>query len=610
MSSDTKQYLYLDPGRLLERAPYLWDPHVAAGTVPHQNIGYLFPMGPWFWTFQRLGVPDWIAQRFWLGTITFAAALGARWLFTTLGTHRVGALAGALVYALTPYQLAFTARISVLLLPWAGLPWLVGLTIRAVRRGGWRDPALFALVMLVIGGVNASALLLVGVAPALWVLLELYRGRAAARAAIAASARISVLTVGVSLWWIVGLRLQGSYGLPVLQLTENLQTLSRASEPTDLLRGLGNWFFYGQDRFGYSIGQAVYYVTDHPIVFFSYAIPVVGLLAAVVTRWRYRAYFVLLVVMGTVIGVGAWPYDDPTPYGGVWKNFANHSSLGLALRNTPRVVPVIVLGFAGLLAAAIGALSNASSRWRPVSRSQPWRSLPCGPSGRSDTCRPGLPDRRRSRRTGWRRPRRCNGRATRPGSSRFPARPSRRTAGATPSSRSRPGSSIAPTCARGPALRLAPDRQPPRCTRPSHAGGDVRAGIAGFRRPLGRHRHRRRSLGPAVRALPDAPRPRLLWAQLTDPLATGLRRPTGFGPATRNRPLPRFPMLDELELRTPSRRLTHLRWRCSMSRTPFRSFTPRRRRSRSSSTATATVWWTRPPRACSTATSWSANSAR
>ena len=44
--ADTKQYLYLDPGRLLARAPYLWDPHVGFGTVSHQNIGYLFPMGP------------------------------------------------------------------------------------------------------------------------------------------------------------------------------------------------------------------------------------------------------------------------------------------------------------------------------------------------------------------------------------------------------------------------------------------------------------------------------------------------------------------------------------------------------------------------------------
>ena len=49
LASDTKQYLYLDPGRFLARVPFLWDPHVAAGTVPHQQIGYLFPMGPFFW---------------------------------------------------------------------------------------------------------------------------------------------------------------------------------------------------------------------------------------------------------------------------------------------------------------------------------------------------------------------------------------------------------------------------------------------------------------------------------------------------------------------------------------------------------------------------------
>ena len=49
LSSDTKQYLYLDPGRFLARVPWLWDPHVAAGTVPHPQLGYLFPMGPFFW---------------------------------------------------------------------------------------------------------------------------------------------------------------------------------------------------------------------------------------------------------------------------------------------------------------------------------------------------------------------------------------------------------------------------------------------------------------------------------------------------------------------------------------------------------------------------------
>ncbi len=181
LSADTKEYLYLDPGRLLSRAPYLWDPHVGMGTVPHQQIGYLFPMGPYFWLMDRVGVPDWIAQRLWLGTISLAAVLGARWLFTMLGTGRAGVLAGALAYMLTPYQLAFTARISVILLAWAALPWMVGLTIRAVRNGGWHDPALFALVFLTVGSVNASSLVFVAIAPALWLLIEALGGRAAIR---------------------------------------------------------------------------------------------------------------------------------------------------------------------------------------------------------------------------------------------------------------------------------------------------------------------------------------------------------------------------------------------------------------------------------------------
>ncbi len=357
VSSDTKQYLYTDPGRFLARALFMWDPHVGAGTVPHQQIGYLFPMGPYYWLMDRVGVPIWIAQRIWLGTISLAAALGARWLFRMLGTGRAGALAGALVYMLTPHQLSFTARISVLLLPWAALPWLVGLTIRATRRGGWRDPALFALIVLAVGGVNASALLLAGVAPILWLVLEAVQGRAAARAAAGAAARIGALSIGVSLWWAVGLRLQGAYGLPVLQLTENVRTVSKSSSPGDLLRGLGDWFFYGTDRLGYTVDQARAYVNNHWFaVSFSYLVPVAALVAAAIMRWRYRAYFVLLVITGTLIGVGAWPYDDSSPYGALWKRFATDSSLGLALRNTSRVHPVIVLGLAGLLAAAVGSI--------------------------------------------------------------------------------------------------------------------------------------------------------------------------------------------------------------------------------------------------------------
>ena len=361
LSSDSKQALYVDPGGFLRDAAYLWDPSVGAGTVPHQHIGYLWPMGPWFWAFDAVGVPDWVAQRLWLGTLTLAAALGMRWLVRSLGLGRGAALAGAIVYALTPYQLAFTARTSVLLLPWVGLPWLVELTRRSVHRGGWRHPAAFALVTFSVAGVNAASLLLVGVAPLVVLVDAARRNRAGLRSATGAALRIGALTLPICLWWLAGLRIQGAYGMPVLQLTENLRTVAERSSPDDVLRGLGNWFFYGSDRAGWSLDQADYY-ENHPVaIALSFLVPVLALAVATVLRWGQRAVVVGLLG-ATVVAVGAWPYDHPSPAGRLFRAVVEGTSAGLAFRNHPRVVPVVVLALGLVLAAGVAAVPGRA-RW-------------------------------------------------------------------------------------------------------------------------------------------------------------------------------------------------------------------------------------------------------
>src|SRR6516162_3041009 len=98
VAADTKSYLYLDPGRLLSRAPSMWDPNIGFGTVTHQNIGYLFPMGPWYYAFDRLGVPDWVAQRLWLGSLVVAAGFGVLYLARTLAIRGPGVPVAALLY--------------------------------------------------------------------------------------------------------------------------------------------------------------------------------------------------------------------------------------------------------------------------------------------------------------------------------------------------------------------------------------------------------------------------------------------------------------------------------------------------------------------------------
>ena len=109
-----------------------------------------------------------------------------------------GRLVAALAYMLSPYFLQYAGRISVILLPWAGLPFMVAFTVVALRRGGWRYPALFALVVALVSGINATSILYVGVAPVLWLLYAVVVEREATwrQAPGHRAARSALLTLG------------------------------------------------------------------------------------------------------------------------------------------------------------------------------------------------------------------------------------------------------------------------------------------------------------------------------------------------------------------------------------------------------------------------------
>jgi len=374
VGADTKQYLYLDPSRLLARAPSMWDPNVGMGTVTHQNIGYLLPMGPWYWIFRTVGVPVWVAQRLWTGTLLFLAGLGVVYLLRCLaGDDRTAqgdraAFAGravviaALAYALSPYVLEYEARISAILMPWAALPWMLALIVRGLRRPGWRYPALFALVVALCGSVNATSLIYAGVAPLLWVPYAVWVVREVPlRRAAVTVAQTGLLTVLGSLWWMSGLWTQAHYGLDVLRYTETVKTVAQTGLPIEVLRGLGNWYFYGRDSVGPWVQPASEYTQQLWRLAISYAVPLAAFASAVTVRWRHKLYFLGLLAVGLALAVGVYPYSNPSPVGGVFKAIANSSSAGLALRSVGRAAPLVVLGTAVLIGAGLDALG----RWRP-----------------------------------------------------------------------------------------------------------------------------------------------------------------------------------------------------------------------------------------------------
>lgn len=359
--ADTKSYLYLDPGSQINRALSMWDPHVGLGTVPHQQIGYLWPMGPYYWAMEQIGVPDWVAQRLWLGSIMVLAGAGVLFLGRTWRWRPSAATAAAFVYALSPFVVTLATRLSAILLPFVGLPWMLALTVRALRTRGWRHPALFAVVVATVGSVNATALLLVGLVPVAWIVYSVWVSGEVSRSRAATTAtKFGLVTVAVNLWWIVGLSVQATNGIDILRYSETARVVNTTSSAPEVLRGLGYWFAYGSDRLDPWVEPAVGYTQSPWLIAVTFAIPVIGLLSLGIVRWRHRAFVIALVLAGTVLAIGAYPFDSPPPVGAAVKLFLD-TDIGLAMRSLPRAVPILLLG----IALGIGSLVGAAAEQVP-----------------------------------------------------------------------------------------------------------------------------------------------------------------------------------------------------------------------------------------------------
>lgn len=358
MPSDSKLYVYLNPGRFLSDTTTTFDPRQFAGWVPHQHIAYLWPTGPWYWVFDQLGVPDWVAHRLWIGTLCLLAGLGVRWMARVLGLAPVAALVAAVVYQLSPYLLPYVSRTSVLLLPWAGLGWIVGATALAAARGRWRYPAIVALIVLSVGAVNATALAMIIPAPVLWLVHAAWRGDIAWMRAVTTGAKVALLSTVVSLWWIAMLVVQGRYGADVLAYSESLAAVSFTSTSTEVVRGLGYWLFYIRDGFGATTTASLDYMISARVILAGVVLLACCLVGLVATRWAHRRFAALLVGAGTILAVGVHPIDDPSPAMSVLVG-NGEGGLALALRSSSRAVPVMVLGLA--LGAAM--FVSTASTW-------------------------------------------------------------------------------------------------------------------------------------------------------------------------------------------------------------------------------------------------------
>lgn len=349
VAGDTKLYLYLDPGRLVSDSVWSWDARQLGGWVPHQNVGYAWPSGPFHALLDALGTPDWVAHRLWIGTLLFVAGTGMWWFARLVGSGPTAAMAAGLVYQTTPFVLPYISRTSALLLPWALLGWIVGVTVLHARRPRAGTLAAFGLLVATTGGLNATAVAMIAPAPLVWFLLERRRrGRASLGRDLGALAGVALV---MSAWWIAGLVVQGRFGAAVLSYSEALPSTAATSTAPEILRGLGYWLLYDRNDVVPLTSAGAPYQGHLVVMLAGFAIVLIGLFGLGRVETRVRRGALTTLAIGVVLGVGAAPFDDPSP---LWRLAVEHptSAISLALRSSSRAAPLVVLA----LALGVGAV--------------------------------------------------------------------------------------------------------------------------------------------------------------------------------------------------------------------------------------------------------------
>ena len=315
--SDTKLDLAINPARFLARALTLWDP-TQFGQLQNQAVGYLFPMGPYFLLGKLAGLPPWVIQRLWIGTVLIAAFLGTFWLARRLGIGTPWTrILGGLCYAASPMALSLAGVESALFLPAAMLPWvLLPLAGPAFRgRGGQvgvpgtgrrgstalarlRAVARSGLAVAACGGTNAAATLPILVVALLFIL---FRSGPAPRWRVLAWWLPAVALATV--WWAVPLLLLGKYGVSFLPYTESASVTTSVTSLWNILRGTEDWTSY-LVMYGQPYNQLAYKIaTDTVPIVLSGLIAGLGL-AGLLRRGLPERRFLLLTMLAGVLIIG------------------------------------------------------------------------------------------------------------------------------------------------------------------------------------------------------------------------------------------------------------------------------------------------------------------
>ncbi|KQT89248.1 hypothetical protein ASG49_15775 [Marmoricola sp. Leaf446] len=345
--ADTKFDLAVDPGGFLARSLHLWDPAGTFGQLQNQAYGYLWPMGPFFWLGDVLGVPGWAVQRGWWALVLCVAFVGCSRLVQALGVRSdLATLLAAFAYALSPRMLTTIGPISIEAWPSAVAPWVLLPLVLGSRSGSpRRAAALSALAVAMVGGVNAAATFAVLPLGVVW-LLTRSRGRRRRELLL----WWPVFTLLGTLWWLVPLFTLGAYSPPFLDFIESSSITTFPTTLFDALRGTSNWVPYvsAESRAGNELLTQGYLAVNGAVL--------VGLgLAGIAWRRNPHRLFLSLSVLVGLLMVTAGHQGSVQGLGAAWLGDLLDGALA-PLRNVHKFDPAVRLPLVVGLAVAVEGL--------------------------------------------------------------------------------------------------------------------------------------------------------------------------------------------------------------------------------------------------------------
>lgn len=355
VAADGTTAVVLDPGPAVARAGALWNPSAGLGGVPADRLETLWPAAPFHWLLDILRVPDWVAQRLWLTVLVVGAGWGVLFLGRVWRWATVPSAAAAFAYALSPFAVTVATERSLLLLPFATLPWLLAVTVLALHSTGWRHPAIFGLLLAASAPANVpAAVLVLGVISAWFVYSVVVSRRISRTRAVSTAVKLAAAVVAVNVWWVIGLSVLVTNGLG--GVADDADVVARTSSASEIVRGLGTPGAYesGADPVGAP------YAERPALLALTFGLPALAVFGLGAVRWRHRSFVIGLFAAGMVLASGTFPRDDPSLLGR-FLSLLRVPDLASATEHVAAALPLVALA----LALGLGTLAAAVAEERP-----------------------------------------------------------------------------------------------------------------------------------------------------------------------------------------------------------------------------------------------------